>query len=841
MLGRWLLYLVVALLAAPWPAWAAEPDGDDESKEEVRRSPRPRLPETPPPPGYRRHPLLTTGVRAPAPRVPSAAPDSPQGKRSLSDALTSPMEFGSVEGGFEPPDWNDPDTMFSGASGAWRGDLEIYTNPQLRLGELQATMDRMERNRTTGVIHGEGNVFVEQGQSTLRAEAFSYYPPEESEGEPEPTIFEQAMADESVGKRQLTTGRITLTNMDLREPARDLKAKALDYDFTTGSGHVAGAEGRAGMYFFGAEEVDILDRESMEARDVWVTTCDHDPPHYRIRLGRVELREGEVAVGTNTRLQLGRLDTPIWLPKWRRGPIGGYPWTVDYDTGRRAALGYFLNVGQSFELTPGLSLGPRIMVTEKEGVGFGGDLLYDFMAKPASPLFRAKGEAHGLYTTEERGYLHFYHRYEYGSDLVIRGQAEQWSDEEFYKDFFFEDYRRRTTPRTFLNATYRHDAYVATATAQANTHAWITETERLPEASFHLLERPLADRLLVSADTVTGYYSRQQHGADAVRTANSARLTLDWDPLPALSVTPFWEVEGTWYSRRRDDDNESGRLTTTLGLTTQTRLHRAYPGRWGFSGFKHILVPSVTYSYRPGTSIDPYETPRFDALDTVYGRTRLEMKLDNVLYGRDAETSQVWQVGRVTFYQGTDFWSEVINSEDYEVEMDLRPRPWWGFQLAGERHVSTNESDTIREAPLQRWAYDTYERITGRRPDGAVDLDINDVFGDYNRVLAQLYYDDTQQEGRVNGRIGFAYTETQGEIYNREILYGIGYKLGDKWGVGLEHIYDFENGELRTQTYEVRRSLHCWEAAMRFHDRESGFDVDIEFSIKAFPGTALQF
>src|SRR5690606_31784046 len=109
-------------------------------------------------------------------------------------------------------------------------------------------------------------------------------------------------------------------------------------------------------------------------------------------------------------------------------------------------------------------------------------------------------------------------------------------------------------------------------------------------------------------------------------------------------------------------------------------------------------------------------------------------------------------------------------------------------------------------------------------------------FSDYDRVLAQIYY----EEERMNARIGFAYTETRDSVYNREILYGLGYELSDKWGLGFEHRYDFEDGSLRSQTYEIRRSLHCWETAIRVRDRESGFDVDLEFNIKAFPGTKLK-
>ena len=69
----------------------------------------------------------------------------------------------------------------------------------------------------------------------------------------------------------------------------------------------------------------------------------------------------------------------------------------------------------------------------------------------------------------------------------------------------------------------------------------------------------------------------------------------------------------------------------------------------------------------------------------------------------------------------------------------------------------------------------------------------------------------------------------------------MGCKLGDLWGVAFEHRYDFERNELARQQYEIRRRLHCWEAALLFRDRPSGWDVGIEFNISAFPGTRVKF
>ncbi len=115
----------------------------------------------------------------------------------------------------------------------------------------------------------------------------------------------------------------------------------------------------------------------------------------------------------------------------------------------------------------------------------------------------------------------------------------------------------------------------------------------------------------------------------------------------------------------------------------------------------------------------------------------------------------------------------------------------------------------------------------------------NAAFGNFNRLLAQLYYNDEVVGGRLQGRLGFSFTETRGNVFNREILYGIGYQVGEKWGIGFEQRYDFEDRRIRSQSYEIRRRWSCWDSALRVRDRESGTDIDLEISISAFPGSRV--
>ncbi|MBL7646541.1 MAG: hypothetical protein JNK74_10170 [Candidatus Hydrogenedentes bacterium] len=787
----------------------------------------------------RRNPIVTESVRAPSTGRPSASPMQQLDRRTITDALVQPTEFGSTTGGFQAPDLSKDleNVTATSISSAGRGAPTIFNGFRAELGDMTMSADELTHVQEPVDLHAKGNVEITQQSSTITADEIHFRLDPEDETTPETPKVIQGAEEEGPS---LDKGHLTLHNAHVVEPTREMTADYMDYDFKSGQGELNNATGQAGIYYFSAEKLHLHGPQTLSGENVWVTTCDRPHPHYKIRLSELEMVDGQPVAGSNARLQLGKADTPLYLPRWRRGSVGGSPWTLDFDSGRQADIGYFVNVGQAYEINPDVTLGPRLFVTEKEGVGFGADLTYDFMDNPASRFYRTQGEAHALYTTEDRGYVHWYHRYEYSNDLVVRAQVEHWGDEEFYKDFYYDMFRSRSQPRTFANITYRQPNYIATGTVRAQTHSWFSETEQTPEATFHYLERPLVENLYFSFDTANGYYNREPYGVDGARTANTARLTYSWDPMPGLAITPFVEADGYFYSRERQSDTSAGLLSTNVGVTAQTRLHRTYAGRWGFSAFKHMIVPSITYSYRPDTSVDPLEIPQYDPLDSIFGRSRIETKLSNVFYGRDAETGEVWQVGRLTLYQGNDLRNERSKTEDYEVELDVRPRPWWGLQVVGERQKTSDEDQGLSRDTIARNFPRFYQEVLGEAFGFDDAQDYSGRFGDYNRMLAQLYYDGEPRGEKVSGRVGFAYTKTQDEVFNREALYGLGYKFSDKWGFGFEHTYDFEEHDLRSQTYELRRSLHCWETAIRFRDRESGFDINLEFNIKAFPGSRLK-
>ncbi|MEK7795545.1 MAG: hypothetical protein AAB353_13495, partial [Candidatus Hydrogenedentota bacterium] len=776
--------------------------------------------------------------------APALAPASQQ---TFTEALSSGATIGEGELGFIVPDLSQPieDPVAGILEGDLEGNLSMSDGFRFRIGDTFFEGESLSREITNGAVEASGNIKIEQADSSLTATRLKYtYPieePDAPEDEAKPRLLSTPETPEDRQQRLVRQGKFEAEGIHLIEPSRELQADFVQYDLASQTGEMFGAKGKAGVVYFNAATLRVLGPDEFQAEDLWVTTCDHPVPHYRLRLKNATVSNNQVVLGTNARLQLGVIDTPFFVPKWSAGYHGDRETSLDFDTGRNAETGTFVNVGLWFKVTEHLDLALRFMPTQKEGLGMGVDMEYDFMNATESRLFRSKGSLRTMYTTHDRGYTEFYHRTELSDRTVFLAQTEQWYDRNFVKDFFYDTYRDRTGPRTFGNLTHitKNDG-ILTLTASKATHDFTRETEKLPEFTYHHLERELAKNLYFSFDTYNGYYEsfRRRYDDESGRSISTARLTYDWNAAPWLNIAPFAEGGVSWYSRTRDDENSEVTVNGVGGVTVQSRFQRTYGGVLGFSEFKHIVVPSMTYSYRAPGGIDIDDVPKFDALDDVPGRSRVETKIDNILLGKDAETGETWPVARVSAYTGNDFSNEDRRSQDYEMEIDIRPRSWWGFQTVGEHHGIENERDFLDYFPLLNRVRDAGSDIRERVDDEYLP---DDQRGDFNRVLALFYYDDAALNGNFNARLGYAYTETDKDIFNREILYGMGYRVNDKWSLSFEHRYDFERDELVRQSYELRRRLHCWEATFRVRDRRSGFDVGIEFSLAAFPGARVKF
>ncbi len=684
------------------------------------------------------------------------------------------------------------------------------------LGDVHVSAESISLQSDPRELRLEGSPTLTRGASVLSAERVYAFdtplpdipgfwpivPSRNARPVPHPLV-PRGYKDPAPQKRP-SLGTIELEDVALEETDRRLTADRLKLNTLARQANLENVRGQAGPLYFGAESLRILGPRAAAGEDFWVTTCDEPEPHYRFRVSRAESEPGDEVVVTNARLQLRRAPTPLYVPRYTvaLGP-GSRGLDTEIKVAGSTALGGYVNVAHWFRVNDSVQLAPRVFATARLGTGVGFDTEYNLMKDPASALFRSRGQLRTLSTTEQNGYTEWYHRQELTPDTVLLGQWEQWYERDVIKDFYPNDYENRTGPRSFLSVAHTRPDYMLTGTVAPSTHDFTRDTQKLPELTFHLFERQLGGGFYGAFGAVGGYYETQPESIGAGRATTLARLSYDWNVARGFNVLPFFELDGTYYTQTLDESGDAFRGTATVGTTVQTRVQRSYPGLGNFTGFKHIIIPSATISYRPAATLDAAENPRFDALDDRPGRVRVESTLDNILLGRNSANKKVWPVARLTFYQGYDLENEAIRANDYEIDLEVRPRPAWGVRTVAEIHDVSSSSALPGD--------------------------------DFNRLITYGFYDNKLGKNTLNGRVGFAYTESGPGVLNQEILYGVGYKIAKKWSAAFEQRYDFERQEFTRQTYSLLRKLHDWEIGFTLRDRQDSVDFGIQINLVDFP------
>lgn len=733
---------------------------------------------------------------------------------SIDEAMQGSTMFLPTENSLLGIDTTQP--LKEGALGHFEGNFssgpkKFTDGVAFKIDDAQFRAETFFWDEETGVKLVEGGVEVEKDGALLTADSLRLQQFESDPAAPTQAIVHPVLPygySEETGV-SLGQGIFEAHAINLTEQDRSFSADHMYYNSVTHTGELHKTHGHSEPFYFSAETIRILGLDKADADDLWITTCDLEDPHYRIRISQAVIEEGRIVGGKNARLQLGNTDTPFFIPRLSGASTRGTGANrIDFDSGSGAEIGSYINLGQWYSATPNIDLGLRTFPTSDEGFGGGIDGEYDFMDNPASPFFRSQGSFQTLYTTKDRGYNQWYHQQGLGLRTELRGQWEQWYDPEFVKDFYNEEYEDRTGPRTFANITHVRPGSFWTATASKSTHDFTDETEKLPETSYHLLERALGNNFYLTMDSVAGSYNSAQTGPHAQRASQSTRLTYDLNVNQGFNIVPFVEGGATYYSDTLGQNDADTRWIGLAGTTVQTRFSRPYRGFGKFSAFKHILVPSVTYMHQDSSGLDESDVPHFDAIDDQPTRERIESKIENIILGRNTTDDQTWRVARLAFYQGYDLSNDAQEATDYEIDLEIRPRPWWGLRAVGESHELNQVAG-----------------ISGK---------------DLDSLLSYLFYDDGKFENSKNAQLGYTVTRVDGEKINREILYGVGYKFSPQWSVSVAHRYDLDRKELSRQTYEVRRRLHKWNVGVRVRDRELGTDYSIVFGLIDIAGTEIR-
>ena len=293
-----------------------------------------------------------------------------------------------------------------------------------------------------------------------------------------------------------------------------------------------------------------------------------------------------------------------------------------------------------------------------------------------------------------------------------------------------------------------------------------------------------------------------------------------------LNIAPQAGFGYTNYSAVQGPVDGFDRTALHTGVEASVKFSKDYGSyrshRWGLDGIKHVIQPYADWSivstddYQLGDPFVDRLTPttrprlldpaRFVAVDDMQSWNIVRMGTRNrLLTKRDNQTHEwlyldTYLDAFVEDPEGTRSFSNLYN------DLKWQPLPWLGVDLETQFPLVSGNSNfnelnaLVRYTPTDYFEFGLGYRLLNGHP----------VLIDSNAVDMETYT-----------------------------------RLSANWGIGTEHIMEFDDGTLELQQYTIHRDLGNWVAGVGLSRRDNRFNQEygiiFSLTLKDFPSVSLPF
>jgi len=581
------------------------------------------------------------------------------------------------------------------------------------------------------------------------------------------------------------------------------------------------------------------------ATNAVITTDDVAEPAIKVRAKHIKIIPGDKVEARHATLYVAGVPA-FYFPYYSR-KLGLRSNNFSFVPGYRSSFGPFLLGGYNFFLGDEIDGTVHVDYREQRGLGVGPDLNYHFgrWGEGTARYYylhdkdpgAGDGDPNG---PENRQRVDFSYLANPATNLEARAVVRYQTDTNVVREFFSGDYRQDPQPNTFFEVNRFWQNFSAAAYVQPQVNSFLDTIERLPEARLtgqrqQLWHSPLYYESVSSA----GYY-RHAYGLsndvptgldyEAARVDTFHQVLLPHMFFDWLNVIPRVGGRYTYYGNAYGpgaDTGEVNRWVLDTGAEVSTKASRVWPRAHSslleVEGLRHIIEPSITYTYIPtpsayGTNelaqfdfempslrLLPITLPEYNSIDSIQADNVLRFGLRNKL--------QTKRDGRV------------VNLLDWNVYGN-----WYLDPQAGQGTFSDLYSDLTFKP--RSWL--TLESLTRYEIEGgqfrmsltAATFQPNNL---WSWTFGQFYLRDDLSGSPTALGVG-------NNIFTSTLLF----RLNENWGFRASHYFDARSGTLQEQDYSIYRDLRSWTAALAFRWRDNSngstdFSFAFTFSLKAAP------
>ena len=629
-------------------------------------------------------------------------------------------------------------------------------------------------------------------------------------------------------------------NVALIQGTSIFRGEKVSYDFDAGKGTIIEAEIRSKPWYGKGEAAHKVSDNGYLVRKSYLSTCELDPPHYRIQAKEIRIYLGDRIEAKHVTAYVGKI--PVFYFPYYHHPLDDNRPRVTIVPGRDDEWGYYALTAWRYyfhEWSRGY-----IHLDWREKKGFAGGIDYKYKAgyfgKGLARFYYADEGDH-LVTDEEvvenfdtednRWRTHIRHKWNIDSDTLAMGEYHKLSDPLFLKDYFYnEEYEKLNQPETYLSVIRTKSDYVLSAFMRKRINNSFTVVENLPELKLDIKDQRLSpERSFYYNSTTTMSNLAKKWNDDTEEKLKANRFdtrqefSYPFKLWGALNLNPYLGGRFTWYSEDALDHKNEYRYMPTAGIENSIRFSKIFPYETDFlnldiNGLRHLVQPSLNYSYTPTPNLKATDLKQFDSIDNLRRDHRVILQLENKLQTKRHSNEEIFDLAR--FVIRTDFLVDMKDPDglnidtqdnvsrlsDFDFDLEIKPYSWLFFKSSS------------------RWDYT-------RGKFESFNTDLVSSQGDKWSFNFGHRYEDSPYLGVTNQFV----TETA-------------YKISPKWDFSMYHRlkkdHDSSDYKLEEQSYSIGRDLHCWLAEITYNIRkhtnigsetENDHRIWLVMKLKAFP------
>ena len=596
------------------------------------------------------------------------------------------------------------------------------------------------------------------------------------------------------------------------------------------------------------------------------TTCDADTPHFYFWSRRMKIYLDDKIIAAPVVLcfsDVPVLAIPFWFFPLRRDRHSGFMMprfgSSAYEGVFAKNIAYYQVINDQADAT--------VAVDMLEKVGWRGNFeaRYIWPRKISSNLNFSYLEDKN--PVRKRWNLNGSYQQTVGKRTSISGSGNFISDKYYFQEFS-DDRELRMNRNLHSYFSFNHSWNQASLRAAVDHYDNLdlhTTTSRLPEVSVNLYQKELIPKILNMSGSS---YLLALRTSDSVEVNNRqgwnnrAEIGSSFKLLKWVNINPRATLSGTWYDRDVYEKKNAWLWLYSGGLSASTTLYGLLPVKIGpLQGFRHMLQPSVSYSYAP--YIDQSRFASFGSIGGLSQTKSMSLSLNNTFQtkypkGKDMAKLDLLAVSLSSGYNflaQSNKWSNVTMSANAlpgNRYLDCRVYSYYDVYTRQPQYTSLYLGLRLSG----NWLSPPQKAIRDTNAVGPDTLSKAEDIGDSLQLgknsdepsdsleLEESPADSIDQKPAPIAKSGLPWSFNltydqnwrQGQAVSDANLRGyLNFNITRNWKISYGQYYDIKTGEIVSEDYSVYRDLHCWEA--RFSSTRSGVYWSYEFRInlKAIP------